>query len=91
MDGVDAEDIPLAVALLRNRRQEITAVDLAHDGTLTLSFDGTWQLRILTTADNVDWQWTLNRTGADPYSDSIVACYFHGEVVIDSKLENPLG
>jgi hypothetical protein len=88
LDGVDACDIPLTVSLLRNRRRQITAVDLAPDGSLTLSFDRAWQLRILTTADMVDWQWTLNRTGVDPYTDSLVTCFLRDEVVVSPELAN---
>ena len=85
MDGVDSSDIPAAVAILRNRRRAITGVTVAQDGTLTLSFDQGWALRLTTSTVEVDWQWALSREDSDPYRGSLVACFRPGEVSVSDE------
>lgn len=82
LDAVDPEDIPTAVAVLRNRRREITDVTLEADGALHLSFDQNWKLCLSTDTDIVDWHWCVNETGGSPYSNLLVACFEPGSVQI---------
>ncbi|MDJ0841357.1 MAG: hypothetical protein QNK37_32905 [Acidobacteriota bacterium] len=75
LNGVDPEYVLQSVAIFRNMRKPIKKVTLEDDGTLILFFDEAWQLRLTTRTEIVDWQWCLNGTGEDPYTDSIVACF----------------
>jgi hypothetical protein len=81
LDSVDPENVTKGVLVLRNMRWQVTDVSLASDATLCLSF-GDRQMCFTTDADVVDWQWCLNRSGADPYHDFVVACFWAGEVEV---------
>jgi len=74
LDTEDPEYIHLSIGVFRNRRKPITDVELAEDGALTLFFDDSWHLH-LPTHTQTDWQWCLNESGKDPFTDAIVACY----------------
>lgn len=89
LDGVETEDIPTAIAVLRNRRKVVTKVELASDGALALFFDRGQQLVLTTTTDIVDWQWALNRNGGDPYRGFLVGCLWAGEIEVHDDPSGP--
>lgn len=86
LDGVDPDRVAQAVVIMRNLRRPVTDVSLSSDGALNLAF-GDRQMSVTTGTDVVDWQWCLNRSGADPYSDFIVACFWPGQVQVSEGSE----
>ncbi|MEM8559422.1 MAG: hypothetical protein AAGG50_16495 [Bacteroidota bacterium] len=80
LDGIDPEDIPIAVAVLRNRHRRVRSVDLSPDGTLVIHFENEATLLCLSSAPATDWQWAINLTGVDPYNDYTVACFRPEEI-----------
>ena len=79
-DAVDPETIPKGVAVLRRMRRRIVALDVREDASLHIELEGMRELRITTDSPIVDWQWALNRSGADPYRDFELACFASGEI-----------
>ncbi|UCE56669.1 MAG: hypothetical protein JSV31_14845 [Desulfobacterales bacterium] len=79
LSGVDPEDVAKGALVLRNMRKELTDIVIDRDGTLRLSF-GECEISFTTQEDIVDWQWCLNSTGNDPYSDFMIACFSAGEI-----------
>jgi hypothetical protein len=58
-------------------------VQLDNDYNLTIEFRGDSKLVIPTNIQIVDWQWSLNESGMDPYrGDYLVACFWKGEIEI---------
>jgi hypothetical protein len=87
LDGVDHEYIAKGIVLHRNMRKELSSIALASDGSLRLAFDEDRIICLPTSSDVVDWQWCLNRSGKDPYSDYLVACFYVGEVELAEEEE----
>ncbi|RAK70468.1 hypothetical protein DLM85_06440 [Hymenobacter edaphi] len=81
-DCVDKEFISKTTVMTAHRQRLITEVALDDAYNLTLSFDNNSKLTLSTDADIVDWQWTLNTSGNDPYMDCLVGCFWKGEIVI---------
>ncbi len=82
LDGVDPEYVAKNIVLSRNLRKEVTNASISDDGALKLFFDKSWEITFPSSADIVDWQWCLNRSGNDPYKDFIVACFWAEEIEI---------
>jgi hypothetical protein len=82
LDGVDSEKVAKGITLHRNLRNEVTRIAIEEDGTLRLYFDNGRYIQLSTSTSIVYWQWCLNRSGKDPYSDYMVACFWPHEVAI---------
>lgn len=83
---VDREDISKATIMAANLRKPITQVRIDNQKNLTVYFDKGTTMKVLTNTDIVDWQWCVNRTGKDPYSDYEVACFWAGELKIKENI-----
>lgn len=81
LEGVDPEYVAKGALVLRNMRKELTVIVIDPDGTLHLSF-GQCEISFTTQEDVVDWHWCLNRTGSDPYSGFMIACFSAGEIEV---------
>lgn len=81
-DAVDNEDIAKAIVLLKNRRKTITNVRLSDTSELILSFEGGGSFTVPTDTGIVDWQWGINKSGADPYSEAFIACFNAAEIFV---------
>lgn len=70
-------------------RKVVTGLKLDDAYNLTIEFEGNSKLIIPTNVKIVDWQWCLNKSGSDPYSDYLVACFWKGEIEInEGSIEN---
>lgn len=88
LDGVDPETVAKGIILHRNLRKEVTKIAIEEDGSLRLYFDNERYIQLSTTTSIVDWQWCLNRSGKDPYSDYMVACFWSNDVAIRRLTED---
>lgn len=79
---VDKEYISKCAIVAAAMRREVTNVKLHELCSLEIEFDNNFKLFIPTNAEIVDWQWCLNETGADPYRDYLVACFWEGKIQI---------
>lgn len=79
---VDKDYISKCAIVAAAMRREIINVELDKLCSLEIKFDNDFKLLIPTNAAIVDWQWCLNETGADPYRDCLVACFWEGEILI---------
>ena len=79
-DSVDAEQVPVAVAVLANRRQVISELLIGNDAALKIVFANGQELYFPTATDVVDWQWALTRHGNDPHAGFLVACFWPGKI-----------
>lgn len=80
--AVDKEQIARSAFVAACMRKEIKEVELDQLCNLLLRFEDNSGLILPTNVDIVDWQWCLNETGADPYSEYLVACFWAGEVEV---------
>lgn len=87
-DCVDKENVSKATILAAHLRKTITSIELDDDCKLTLHFENDSQLLLPTDVDIVDWQWALNTTGADPYQECAVGCFWAGEITVDTTDSN---
>ncbi len=82
---VDKENISKSAVIAALLRREIADIKLDESYNLTIEFEGEVELFVLTNVDIVDWQWCLNRSGADPYQEYLVACFGKGEIAINEN------
>lgn len=80
--AVDKEQIARSAFVAACMRKEIKEVELDQLCNLLLRFEDDSVLMLPTNVDIVDWQWCLNKTGADPYSEYLVACFWAGEIEV---------
>ncbi|MCR6640426.1 MAG: hypothetical protein NVV82_15860 [Sporocytophaga sp.] len=80
---VDKEYISKCAIVAAHMRKLVTGVQLDQSYNLTIDFEGDTSLIIPTSTPIVDWQWCLNTSGMDPYSDYIIACFWEGEIQIN--------
>ena len=83
--AVDKENISKSTVIAAFMRREIVDIKLDDLCNLIIEFEGGIELFILTNTDIVDWQWCLNRSGADPYQEYLVACFGEGEITINEN------
>lgn len=77
---VEKENIAKCGIIAANMRRLVTGVYLDEVYNLTIEFENGGKLVLPVTEDIIDWQWCLNETGRDPYTDYIVACFSKGEI-----------
>lgn len=75
---IDREYISKCAIVAAHMRKLITGVQLDKSYRLTIDFDDDTSLIIPTSTPIVDWQWCLNTSGMDSYSDYIIACFGEG-------------
>jgi len=90
LEGVDPEYIAKTVLLQRVMRETITNVSLESNGTLTIYF-GNREMILPVNTDIVDWQWSLNKTGSDPYHEHIISCFGINQIEIAEELDKSRG
>jgi len=92
-NAVDKENVSKSAIVAAHLRKTTNSVELDEAYNLTIHFEDDGPLHLSTNVDIVDWQWCLNQTGADPYRDYLVACFWEGEISIneseDTELLNP--
>lgn len=79
----DKEYISKSAIVTAAMRREIVNVELDSICNLEIEFDNKLKLIVPADTDSVDWQWCLNETGADPYRDYLVACFWKSEIQIN--------
>lgn len=84
-NAIDKENVSKSAIVAAHLRKTISNLELDEAYNLTIHFEDDSPLLIPTNVDIVDWQWSLNQTGADPYSDYLVACFWEGEISIDES------
>ena len=67
LDGVDPDQVSMAVVVVSFMRCPVCAVSLSEWGDLTLTFDDARSLTARTDVDTVDWQWSVGSSQLDPY------------------------
>ncbi|WOI23595.1 hypothetical protein [Nonlabens ulvanivorans] len=83
---VDKEYISKSAIVSSNMRKEIIDIELDIKYNLTLKFELGSNLLIPTNEDIVDWQWCINKSGADPYSEkSLLTCFWEGEIEMNKE------
>ena len=82
---VDKNYISKCAIVAAAMRREIINVELDELYNLKIMFDNNLKILFSTNTEVVDWQWCLNTTGADPYTNYIVACFWEGEIQINEK------
>ncbi|TCI84580.1 hypothetical protein [Tenacibaculum sp. M341] len=80
--SVDKEDVSKSTIVAANLRKLITRIDLDEMKNLIIDFKNGSELRVLTNTDIVDWQWCINKSGKNPYTDFEIACFWKGEIKI---------
>jgi len=80
--SVDKEDISKSTIMAANLRKRITKIQLDESKNLKIDFENGSELKILTNTETVDWQWCINKSGRNPYSDYEIACFWIGETKI---------
>ena len=79
-DAVDSEYISKSAVLAAHMRKTVVAVTMDGTCSLVIEFENGGRLTVPTDANVVDWQWCLNTSGKDPYSDYFIACFWTGKV-----------
>jgi hypothetical protein len=88
-NAVDKEYVSKCAIVAAHLRKEVTGLQLDDDCNLTIEFEHDGKLLIPTDVKIVDWQWCLNESGSDPYSDYLVACFWQGKIVMnEDSIEN---
>tara|TARA_Y100000782_G_C10155148_1_gene253272 strand:- start:55 stop:486 length:432 start_codon:yes stop_codon:yes gene_type:complete len=80
--SVDKEVVSKSTIMAANLRKNITQIELDKMKNLTLDFENGSTMKILTNTNIVDWQWSINKSGKDPYMDNKIACFWGGEIKI---------
>jgi hypothetical protein len=88
-NAVDQGNISKSTSVAAHLRKPINRIELAETYSLTMHFEDDSTLLIPTNEDIADWQWCLNLTGADPYQEYLVACFWEGEISITESAANP--
>ncbi len=81
---VDKENISKSAILAAHLQKEVIGVQLDNLCNLSIEFENDSKLILTTNVGIVDWQWCLNETGNNPYSDYLVACFWKGEIQINN-------
>jgi hypothetical protein len=84
-NAVDKERISKCAIIAAHMGKVVTGVQLDEAYNLTIEFEKDSKLVIPTNVDIVDWQWCLNESGNIPYSDYLVACFWKGEIEVNTE------